>query len=277
MRIISTTVVASLLLLAPLAFGPEAVEPIAGASNVEECSDQNDRHGEQDLPERDEIRRTVELRPGAQVEVSSINGSVTVETSPGSVAEIHIVRSAKTRAHLDSRKIFIEESLDRLTIKGENSRGKGSDVRQRVMLKLPRSVSLAVRGINGRVGVGAIDGMIHVSGINGRVEVAHAMSATDISGINGKVSIALTRLDDKGLDISGVNGRVTLQFSEQLNADISVSGINGHVSSEIGNITVVGKMTPHSFKGRIGAGGPPITVSGVNGHIRLLPVGAAIE
>ena len=119
--------------------------------------------------------------------------------------------------------------------------------------------------------------LVHVSGINGKVEIAHAMSTTEISGINGKVSIALTRLAPEGMQISGVNGKVELQFAEDLNADISVTGINGNVVSEIGNITIQGKMSPSSFRGKIGEGGAPITVSGVNGNVRLLREGTVLE
>ena len=46
---------------------------------------------DRDLAERDEIRKSVELAPGAKVEVSGINGSVTAETTPGSVAEVLVV------------------------------------------------------------------------------------------------------------------------------------------------------------------------------------------
>jgi hypothetical protein len=115
--------------------------------------------------------------------------------------------------------------------------------------------------------------MIHVSGINGAVDVAHAMSTSDISGINGSVRIALERLNTEGMTISGVNGRVELHFAEAINADISVTGINGSVVNKSGSITVIGKLTPSSFRGRIGEGGPTIQVSGVNGNVELLSEG----
>jgi hypothetical protein len=257
---------------------PGTPEPVAVVEPARVCAEA--QSGDiQDLPERDEIRRTVQLRPGARVEVASINGSVVAETWDGTQAEILVVRSAHKRADLDFRRVNVEATDSSLLIKGDEERGRrgGPDVRQRVVLRLPRSIDLTIRGINGKVSAGAIDGMVHVNGINGKVEIAHAMSTTDISGINGKVSIALTRLAAEGMTISGVNGKVELQFSEDLNADISVTGINGNVVSEIGNITIQGKMSPSSFRGKIGAGGPPITVSGVNGNVRLLREGTILE
>ncbi len=258
-----------------LALDPPATPsaPTAPVATVSSTDDWNNDDG--DLPERDEIRKTVDLAPGTRVEVSSINGNVTAETTTGNSAEIYIVRSAKRKADLEYRRIFVEEGAGFLKIRGENERGRTPDVRQRVVLKLPRSVDVSVRGVNGRVKVGEIDGTIHVSGINGAVDVAHAMSASDVSGINGRVRIGLVRLANEGLDISGINGKVELYFAEALSADISVTGINGNVYAGAGGITVIGKMNPSSFRGRIGQGGPLIKVSGINGNIDLLNEGGS--
>src|SRR6476620_5903067 len=59
---------------------------------------------DQDYKERDEIKKSVDLSPGARVEVTGINGTVTAETSSGNTAEIYIVRSARTREALTHRR-----------------------------------------------------------------------------------------------------------------------------------------------------------------------------
>ncbi len=229
-----------------------------------------------DLAEKEEIRRSVELAPGSHVEIRSINGYVDVETSDTNTAEVYVVRSARKRADLDARKFIVESTPNSLVIAGESDRGiRKADVRVRVSVKLPRSIALDVEGVNGRVRVGEIDGKILISGVNGSVNVARAHSTSSISGINGKVTITLQELDASGLEISGVNGKVELHFAESLNAELSVDGINGNVYSEIGNITVKGKIEPSSFKGKIGDGGPMIRVTGVNGNVELLRAGVS--
>jgi hypothetical protein len=224
-----------------------------------------------DFAERDEIRQSIKLSAGADVEVRGINGSVTIETGSSDTAEVYIVRSARRKDDLNYHRVFVEGSGSRLVIRGEDDRngGRGREVRQRVELRLPRQINLSVSGVNGRVDVGEIEGTVRASGINGAVNVAHATSTSDISGINGKVTMAFTRLDPRGLTISGINGKVELQFAEDVNADLDVSGINGAVIPEINNVTIQGKVTPNSFRAKIGAGGPRISVSGVNGNVRL--------
>ena len=163
-------------------------------------------------------------------------------------------------------------------IHGENNKDKwserrGSEVRQRVTLRLPRQIEFQASGINGRVGVGEVDGPVRLSGINGRAEVAQARGYSDISGINGSVMITITQLGERGLRVSGINGSVELRFAEALNADLKVSGINGSVSADVPNVTVQGRVSRTNFNAQIGAGGAPINVSGVNGSVRLTPRG----
>lgn len=247
-----------------------SAETAAAAAPSTEAGDDEDR----DFPERDEIHKTFELAPGATVEIQGINGSVVSETASGNVAEVTVVRSAKTRDALSHRRVFVEGSSSSLRIKGEDERGRVPDVRQRVMVKLPRSIELTVHGVNGRVSIGELDGEITVNGINGAVDVAHATSTSDISGINGRVRIGLERIAPNGMSISGVNGKIELHFAEAVNADVSVSGINGSVFADGGRITVIGKMNPNSFNGRIGNGGPRIEISGVNGNVDFRGDGA---
>lgn len=244
------------------------------------CTDREATGGQDgtsgDLPEKEEIRRTFDLTAGAHVEIRSINGSVDVETSDSNTAEVFVVRSARKRSDFAIRKFRVEATAAGLLVSGDNDGGgRKADVRTRVSVRLPRSISLDIEGVNGRVGVGELDGKVLISGVNGSVNVAKAHSTSSISGINGKVTLTLQVLDAGGLEVSGINGNVELHFAESLNAELTVDGINGNVYSEIGNITVKGRMDPSSFKGRIGDGGPAIRISGVNGNIELLRAGAA--
>jgi hypothetical protein len=238
-----------------------------------------DSDGQRDLAERDEIKQTLALSRGARVEVQGINGTVEIETGNVDAAEVHIVRSANDRADLVYHKIIIEHTPASLVVRGEKDRernqaGRNRQVRQRVKMTIPREVDLTTSGINGKVSVGAIDGPVRLSGINGRVDVAQARGYSHISGINGRVTITIAELGERGIHVSGVNGGVELQFAEELNADLDVSGVNGSVSPEVANVTIQGKLERGNFRARIGTGGSPISVSGVNGRVRLSRVGA---
>ncbi len=258
--------VLSILVLMTMAIAPQ----IFGQD-----SPRHDRD-DSDYTERDEINQTYQLSGGARVEVRGINGTVDIETASGSTAEVHVVRSARNREDLNYNKIIIEHTANSLIVRRENEREtNGRNTRQRVTLKLPRQVDLNVSGINGRTTVGEIDGPVRLSGINGKVDVAQAVGYSNISGINGHVKINISQLSERGIHVSGVNGGVELRFSEDLNADLEVTGINGSVNTDISNVTVMGKFSRQNFRAKIGSGGTPIVVTGINGSLKLGRTGSA--
>jgi DUF4097 and DUF4098 domain-containing protein YvlB len=221
-----------------------------------------------DLAERDEINQNFQLSPGVRVSVSGINGPVDIVTSHSQNAEVHIVRSADNRDDLAHHRIIVEQISGGLSVHGENDHSRAR-VRQRVLLNLPRQVDLDVSGVNGRVKVGELDGPARVHGINGRVEVGQATGFCDVSGINGAIVMTLAQLGDRGLHMSGINGGIELRFAPDVNADLEVSSINGAVYTEMPNVTMQGKWGPNNFRAKIGGGGAPISISGVNGRIKM--------
>ncbi len=226
---------------------------------------------------REETRQSYQLSPGARIEVRSISGSVEVETTETGSAEVRVVRTARNRADLDHNNVVVEQTLNSLTVQGRNDGktwwrslwGGGNDVRQQVVLKIPRQSELTARGINGPLTIGDIEGGLRVSGVNGRVEVLQANGSSEITGVNGAVSLTASRLGEGGIQVSGINGGVTLRFGDAVNADLKVHGLNGSVSSNLVNMTIEEKLEHSRMRARIGVGGVPVTVSGVNGRVQL--------
>ena len=225
---------------------------------------------------RDEIRKSFELRPGARVEIQGINGSVEVQTSDTKTAEVYVLRTAGSRDSLSRREVTVEQTADGLLIKGKEARHAGiwehlfgRNPREEVTIKAPRQIALALKGVNGRVHSGDIDGPLEVKGVNGNVELGQTSGSAEISGVNGRISVGLQSLDDRGARVSGVNGGVELRLANGLNADLTAKGMNGNVRSEISEVTVDKEDSGRNYSARIGAGGAPITIRGVNGNVRL--------
>lgn len=227
--------------------------------------------------ERDEFRQSYRLDRGAVVEIIGINGPVEVGSSDDGSAEVYVVRSAKNRDDLSYHKVNVTQTEGRLIIKGEGDKGWGRsrEVHQHVVVRLPRQVELIVKGVNGGVNVAEIDDSVTLTGINGRVEVEQASGYCVLSGINGSVVVNFDRIGERGVKISGINGKIELRVNDSFNADLSVTGINGNVITDVPNVTVEGRLSPSNFKAKIGSGGFPINISGVNGNVRIARRGAA--
>jgi len=221
-----------------------------------------------------QINKTVTLAPGSSVTVRGINGRVTIETWDSAQAEVNISVKASDTAAMERRPILIDNTPTSLIIRTEEDRegrDRGWDrgwVRHEVHLKMPKNVNLKVSSVNGTVDAGAISGEVAVSSVNGRVTVAQAGTATQLSSINGRVSLSLLRLGEGGLKVSSVNGGVEIGLPSATNAEVDVRSVNGGINSDL-PITVVGEMKRGQLRGRVGDGGPPITITSVNGGVTL--------
>lgn len=227
-----------------------------------------------------EIHEVYELSGGARVEVRNISGPVTVETSETTTAEVHVSRSAKDKSDLDKQKIVIEHTPKSLVVRGEGRGarglwrrlwGGGGSVETRVTLKLPRRVDFEASGVSGAVTVGEIDGALRFAGINGRLELAQAEGSADITGVNGDIRVALARVGQSGVELSGVNGDIEFRLRDGINADVDVHGLNGRVSVDVPHATMERRKHGSRVSAKIGAGGPRVKISGVNGDVGFIP------
>jgi hypothetical protein len=224
----------------------------------------------------DEIRKSFDLKPGALVQVQGINGRVDIQTAADAkTTEVLVRRSGENPDSLRRREMIVEQTSDGLIVRSkQNHVGLwdhlfGKDPKEEVTIKAPRQIALALKGINGRVNTGEIDGSLEVKGLNGRAELGATRKSADIGGINGSVSLGLIELGEDGARVSGINGGVELKLGTGLNADLTARGMNGSVRSEISDVIVDREASWSHYSAHIGKGGPPIEISGVNGNVRL--------
>ena len=259
------------------------------------------------LGERDEIKQSYELASGARVSVTSISGPVEIETSLGSMAEVHVIRTARSQQDLQYRRIIIEHSGNSLTVRGEQERGagRGVQVTQHVMLKLPLNVNLSVNSISGHAIIGDIGGQAHISSISGPVTIGDVSGEAIVSSVSGRLSLGraggqvqvksisgsvdigqsvghfeassisgsvratIGQIGSSGITIDSISGGVTLRLAEAVNAEIHAMHYSGEVYLNLPNVVIQGKMTSSEVRGLIGSGGPTISISNISGNIML--------
>jgi hypothetical protein len=231
-----------------------------------------------DLPEKEEIRRVYKLEPSALVEIQGINGGIDVETAEAEIAEVLIVRSANKRDDLKFRQINIGHQPDQLRIKVEDDRersifsvaGSIPEGRQRVVLKIPRSVKFKTHGLNGNLTAGEFDREVEINGVNGQVKIGRSTGEATFRRINGNIDATVAKLSDEGIRIASVNGDTNLRFIGDVNATIEASGFHGEVKPDLPSVEVQpGESNFGSYKARIGNGGVRIRINGVNGNVSL--------
>jgi hypothetical protein len=217
----------------------------------------------------EEKHQTYQLTAGAHIDVYEISGPVSVEAVDGSTAEVSIYRRARNPDDLAYRKVSVDQTSRGPTItqKNDGTERSAIDLLNRVVLKVPRQVSVSGRSISGDFNVSGISGAIDLNGISGSVDVRHFNEALTVSGVSGNVRVAVARIDDAGLRVSGVSRNVYLGLASDLNAELLVGNTTAGVSNKIEGLALAGG--PSTYSARLGAGGPRIEVSNVTGFIVL--------
>jgi hypothetical protein len=229
---------------------------------------------------RQEIHERYTLTPGARVLVRGINGPVEVRTAETDTAEVNVVSTISGAADFKDRGVVVEHAADEIVIRGEKNRGGfwgwlsgGGKVRHQVSLVLPRRIEFEARGVNGPLSLGEVEGSVTLNGVNGRVEAAGAGGHFAASGVNGSIKVAVARLGADGMEMRGVNGSIEVRTQDALNANVEVRGHNGGLTLDVPNVTSQERSGRSKVYARLGAGGPVMEFSGINGNIRFVSTG----
>jgi hypothetical protein len=241
-----------------------------------------------DFPEREEIRQKRKLTPGTkvfiiglndarvdsdgkEVFVIGVNGKVKVETADTDTAEVLVVRSVRKREDLQRQKVEISNDKDLfIRIGGGDEPDPVPEIRQRVVLRLPRKAGLEIREIGGDLTVGEIHSHVDVEGVGGNVRVARATGLIKFREINGVVDVTLGPIAGNAVRITNVNGAVNLLFEGPVNADVNAWSINGDINPDLPNVEKLSaEPSTGRLKARIGGGGAIIEINDVNGNVTL--------
>lgn len=256
----------------------------------------------------DEIHRTLELRPGGELVLENINGTVEVEAWDRAEVDLRVVKTVKARSQEKAEKglaafrVEIDARPDRIHVEAEKPRnrdddegflgwlfgGDGVQYSASYTVKVPRRVVLDAATVNGRVVVTGTEGPLEVSTVNGRVELADVTGTVEASSVNGSVKIreargsvsasttngsiavAMTAVAPQArMEISTVNGSVSLDLPADVQAHLDARSTNGGISTDF-PVEVKGRWGSKSVNAELnGGGGGELEIRTVNGGIRI--------
>ncbi len=225
-----------------------------------------------------EWRKTYQLQPGGRVEISNVNGRITVEPADGNTLEVVALKSARG-ATSESAK----ESLARVEIRDEVTPA-GVKIETKVersglfnhgsadvayTVRVPAGANVRFATVNGGIEVERIKGRIEVETVNGGI-VGRDLDAAGFAAttVNGGIDIDLTRMPERGVKLECTNGGIKLRLPGDAKADISARVANGGIDAE-GLPVDATEKSRRRFEGRMNGGGPRIEIEGTNGGIRI--------
>ncbi len=226
------------------------------------------------------------LAAGKTVEVKGVNGAVHAVAATGAEVEVTAAKTAH-RSDPEDVKIDVIEHDGGVTIcavyptppraRRENacdvgdrwsSSTENNDVVVDFEVRIPAGVKFVGRTVNGEMSAEGLGADVAASTVNGSVRVT-TRGLAEASTVNGSVYVEMGRADwTDELEFRTVNGTVTLILPAQLNTEVRASTVNGDLVSDY-PLTVMGRFGPRRMRGTIGQGGRSLSLSTVNGEIRL--------
>ena len=224
------------------------------------------------------------LAPGKTVEIKGVNGDIVAQAATGREVE---VRADKEAGRGDAASVRIEavEHEGGVTIcavypttdsraneckpgKGGRMNVRNNDVKVRFTVRVPAGVTFVGRTVNGKVETTALPADAEAHSVNGDIRLETAGWA-QASSVNGSITASFGRSGAaRPAEFSSVNGPVTLHLPARYGAELDFKTVNGKITSDL-PMTVQGKLGDRLMSGRLGAGGPRLAVSTVNGNIEL--------
>jgi len=227
------------------------------------------------------------IAAGKRLEVKGVSGDVRAVLASGAEAVVNARKHAR-RSDPDDVEIKVVQSDEGVTIcavyptppraREENSCEPGdrwhsntdnNDVTVDFEVQVPAGVEFNGQTVNGEMSAEGLKGDVKASTVNGSVRVT-TTGLAEASTVNGSVYVQMGRANwDNELEFSTVNGGITLILpSGQLNTEVRANTVNGEIESDW-PMMVSGRFSQRRLHGTIGTGGRALSLSTVNGEIRL--------
>jgi hypothetical protein len=232
------------------------------------------------------IDRTFDVKAGAMVSLTNVNGRVKVTSwdSP----KVRVIARKRVEADRENlqdamKALRVEmqpsaEGLSIVTKQPKNSEGwaalfswlAGDHIEAQVQydITIPRSMNLTVENTNGGISATNVNGRLELETTNGGIDVSGCSGTLEASTTNGSIEAELlTVVKGQPLDLSTTNGRIAVTLPSNLAVDVDADTTNGSIQSDL---PIVTRATDrNSLRGAINGGGTPLRMRTTNGRITI--------
>jgi DUF4097 and DUF4098 domain-containing protein YvlB len=227
----------------------------------------------------DQWTRSYPLARDGELQIIGANGAVDIQGGPGTTVEVRAERVARASSDAAAQEILprvrIREDVtsDKVVLQTEGLAGIviGVEVAVNYHVTMPATARARVRAVNGDVKVEGLDGQVVVSSTNGEVVGRNLRGGVDARSVNKGVTVSLAAFGRDPVDLRAVNGSVDLTVPSDVDASLEANYTNGSFDINDLMFEPLGEQTRRRARGRLNAGGAPITITTVNGNIKVRP------
>ena len=231
------------------------------------------------------IDKTFEVRPGASVVLSNVNGGITVGSWDQARVRVVAVKQVEggrevAQEVMRELEVTIEPRGGGLVIKTEHPEHEGvssffdwltgndANAQVRYELTVPKSMNLVIGNTNGAISVTDVAGRHDLDTTNGRIEAIRCAGSLDASTTNGRISAELVRVTPgENIRLSTTNGAIKVAVPSSFAGELDAGTTNGSISTDFPVTTTRGDN--NRLRGTVNGGGAQLKLRTTNGAIRI--------
>ena len=229
----------------------------------------------------DEWTRTYKLARGGHLEILSAGGPIYVTEAADDAVQVHIVREARgktdeaaQRALKEEETITEEVAAERVKVqtirnnKDNSGPFGGRRISTEFRVTIPSGLNVVLKGENADVTLEGVDGQFTLENTNGGFRGRGVSGSIKATTVNGVIDLNLEQVTG---DISAttVNGPVRIGLHNDVNATLEARTVNGFVTIQSDLPFTEAERERTRLSGRLGKGGPAITLNTTNGPISV--------
>ncbi len=233
----------------------------------------------------DEWKRTYTLTKGGRLEIVSGGGPIRVTPSAGQTVEIQIIREAHESTDEKARQALKEETItedvapDRVKVQTTRPGGGNSAAfgRRRIsteyQVSIPGGLNVSIKGENADVSLDNVQGQFTLENTNGGFRARGLSGSVTASTVNGVIDFDMDEISGD-VKATTVNGPVRIGIPANANATVEARTVNGVVTIDPDLPFTASDRQRVLLIGRLGKGGPAITLNTTNGPVSLAEAGS---
>ncbi len=239
--------------------------------------------------EKEDFHKTFSLDKDGTFSLINLNGSVSIETWNRDEVDIRAEKSVRGRRdNLDKIKIEIESGSNRILVNTVFPKIRSFRGKVRYEIRVPEGLQLEkIRSVNGNIDIHGPVTDVRATTTNGNITISEAsgqlvfsttngkVNAKDIHGeisarsTNGSINLEVDSISDEVMART-TNGGISLTIdSKNIDADIEARTTNGRINIDFPVTIQGGQISKRRLDGRIGDGGPLISLKTTNGSVKI--------
>jgi DUF4097 and DUF4098 domain-containing protein YvlB len=214
------------------------------------------------------IDRRFDLTSAGSIELSNINGEISITTASGTSVDIKAVKKSDYKGEIEAVEIIFETGKDTLKVYTKYNK-KNAKAKVDFTVAIPEKLSRAVfKSINGALLCSGKFQDLNLKSINGRIKLTGDFVSASLSAVNGAVDISQEAQLNGDLSVETVNGMIAIEINRKSAFEVEGQTVNGGIDCEF-PVSVQRHFIGSSLNGQVNGGGYKISLETVNGRIKI--------